>query len=89
MTINEQKKAYLYFFASYCGKSHHIHDSDIFWLIIKIPDKNNLFATLEDNRLKIVEKVETRPLKIAENMEEKFEGSHSEEYKEYGWRIIL
>ena len=44
---------------------------------------------VEDNWLKILEKVETRPLKIAENMEEKFEGSHSEEYKEYGWRITL
>ena len=39
MTINEQK-------TSYCGKSHHIHDSDIFWLKIRIPDKNDLFATL-------------------------------------------
>ena len=28
-------------------KIHQIHDSDIFPLKIRIPDKNNLFATLE------------------------------------------
>ena len=42
-----RKQAYVYFYASYCGKTHHLHDSDIFRLKIKILDKNNLFATLE------------------------------------------
>ena len=41
------KQAYVYFHASYCGKINQIHDSDIFQLKIGIPDKHNLFATLE------------------------------------------
>ena len=38
--------AFVYFYTSNHGKSHLLHDSDIFWLKIRIPDKNNLFATL-------------------------------------------
>ena len=41
-----RKQAYVYFYASYCGKSHHIHESDIFQLKIRIPDEKSLFATL-------------------------------------------
>ena len=46
-----RKQAHAYFYASYCGKSHQIHKSDTFRLKIMIPDKNNLFATLFQNRL--------------------------------------
>ena len=46
------KQAYVYFCASYCGKSHQIHDLDIFQLKIRIPDKNILFATLLKLRLR-------------------------------------
>ena len=41
-----RKQAYVYFYASYCDKTHQIHDSDIFQLRNRIPDINNLFATL-------------------------------------------
>ena len=41
-----REQAYVYFYASYCGKVHHIQGSDIFQLKIRIPDQNNLFATL-------------------------------------------
>ena len=41
-----KKQAYVYFYASYCSKLHQIHDLDIIEFIFRIPDKNNLFATL-------------------------------------------
>ena len=46
MTIMSRKQAYISFFASYCCKIHEIIDPDIFQIKIRIPDKNNLFATL-------------------------------------------
>ena len=41
-----RKQAYVYFYASYCDKINQILALDILWLKIRIPDKNNLFATL-------------------------------------------
>ena len=44
-----RKQAYVNFYASNCHKIHKMHDSDIFQLKIKIPDKKILFATLRLN----------------------------------------
>ena len=41
-----RKQGYVYFYDSYCVKTHQKYDSDIFQLKIKIPDKHNLFETL-------------------------------------------
>ena len=41
-----RKQAYVYFYASYSGKIYKIRYSDIFMFKIGIPDKSNLFATL-------------------------------------------
>ena len=43
------KHAHVYFYGSYCGKTHQKHDSGIFQLKIWILDKNNLFATLNES----------------------------------------
>ena len=45
-----RKQAYLYLYASHSVKIHQIHGSDIFRLKIRIPDKNNLFATLDTEK---------------------------------------
>ena len=47
-----RKQAYVYFYASYCDKTHQIHDSDTFQLRNQIPDINNLFATLIRDRVR-------------------------------------
>ena len=41
-----KKQAFVSLDVSNWYKIHQIHDSDIFQLKIRIPDKNNLFATL-------------------------------------------
>ena len=41
-----RRHAKVYFYVSNCDKICQIHNSDIFQLQIRIPDKNSLFATL-------------------------------------------
>ena len=47
-----RKQANVYFYASYFDNIHQRQDSDMFWLKIRIPDKDNLFASLVLKRKK-------------------------------------